>query len=339
MRDSVTSYLEVKGIKANWKVAARLPFDLACQWHALPIAEEHGHITVAMANPEDKQARDIITSELGVPVFTVQANLDSIDELIAEIWTKRADQGLKMSLWKLSHPDSEILDTYAHRVSNLLGGELEQLLLSGISYNAYHEAIEELARDKTDLVICEKPTQKFLDRLFSGSTDDMLLKDCPATILFAGDHRLPIGNILLVIQGVGCDVPATNWAIRFAEHTSAHLVVLPVTVPIPVMYGEMQHERHKSNSLLNSGCPTSLGIRKIMHQFMDLGIQGTLKLRNESPELQIWWEFLEGDYDLVIIGAESQAWERKIFASEIVYPTYLKISAPLLVAKPGYCEP
>lgn len=338
MRDSVTSYLEVKGIKANCKVAERLPFDLACQWHALPIAEEHGQITVAMANPEDQQARDIIKSVLGVPVFTVQANLDSIDELITEIWTRHADQGLKIRLWKLSHPDSEILDTYAHNVSNLLGGELEQLLLSGISYNAYHEAIEELADDKTGLVICKKPTQNFLDRLLSGSTEDLLLKDCPATILFAGDHRLPIEKILLVIQGVGCDVPATNWAIRFAEHTSAHLVVLPVTVPIPVMYGEMQYERHKSNSVLNSGCPTSWGIRKVMHQIMDLGIQGTLKIKNESPEWQIWWEFLEGDYDLVIIGAEDLAWERKIFASEIVYPAYIKISAPLLVVKPGYFE-
>ncbi len=336
MNDSVNSFLEVKGIKADWKVAERLPFDIACQWHALPIAEEHGHITVAMANPEDVKARDIITSVLGMPVYTVQANPDSIDELISKIWTKHAVQAPKIRLWKLSHPESEILYTYAHSVSKLLGGELDQISLCGSNHEVYHEAIEQLARDKTDLVICEKPIQKFLDRVFSGSTEAMLLKDCPAAVLFAGDHRFPIKKILLVIQGIGCDEAATKWAIRFAERFSTHLVMLPVVVPIPLMYGEMQHERHIFDGLLISENTTSFAVRKVMHQLVELGIQGTLKIRNEAPEWQIWWEFAEGDYDLVIIGAESETWERKIFASEIVYPAFSKITAPLLVAKPGY---
>jgi len=338
MNESVNSFLEVKGIKANWKVAEQLPFDIACRWHALPIAEEHGHITVAMANPKDVQALDIITSVLGTPVYTVQANLDSIDELISEIWTKHAVQALKIKLWKLSHPESENLYTYAHCVSKLLGGELEQISLCGSSHEVYHEAIEKLARDKTDLVICENPTQTFLDRLFTGSTEAMLLKDSPAAILFTGDQRLPIRKILLVVQGDGHDEPAAEWAIRFAKRCSTHLVVLPVMVPIPEMHVEMQHERHILSGLFISESPTSCVVRKVMHQLVNHGIEGTLKIRNESPEWQIFWECTEGDYDLVIIGAENQTWERKILESEIIYPVFSKITSPLLVAKPGYCE-
>ena len=338
MDDSAKTFLEVKGIKATWKVAARLPYDVACRWHALPIAEEKGRITVAMANPEDVRARDIITSALGAPVYTVQASLDSIDELISELWTKHADQALKIRLWKPPNPTSEFLHTYAHSVSKLLGGELEQITLSGSSHEVYYEAIDKLARDKTDLLICEKPIQTFLDRLVTGSTGAMLLKDCPVATLFSGDQRLPIQKILLVVQGDGNDASAAEWAARFAKNSSAHLVALPVMVPVPEMYVEIQHEHHKLAGLLAGESPISCAVRKVMQQLVDQGIEGTFKIRNESPEWQICRECAEGDYDLVIIGAENQTWARKIFVNEIVYPVYSKITSPLLVSKPGHSK-
>jgi nucleotide-binding universal stress UspA family protein len=164
----------------------------------------------------------------------------------------------------------------------------------------------------------------------------MLLKDCPVATLFSGDQRLPIRKILLIVQGDGDDVSSTKWAIRFARSSSAQLVVLPVMVPIPEMYVVLQHEHSNLDGLLACESPTSCAVRKVMHQLADHGFEVTLKIRNETSEWHICLECTEGDYDLVIIGAENLTWERKILVSDIVYPVYSKITSPLLVSKPGH---
>ena len=53
-----------EGLAAKPLVARRLPAELARRFHALPIAEDNGRITVAMADPDDVVARQAIASAL-----------------------------------------------------------------------------------------------------------------------------------------------------------------------------------------------------------------------------------------------------------------------------------
>ena len=64
---SKQKHLRLDDLMVNLKLARRLPAKLAFRHHALPVAQEKGHITVAMANPDDEMARlQRMRAELGV---------------------------------------------------------------------------------------------------------------------------------------------------------------------------------------------------------------------------------------------------------------------------------
>ena len=46
-------------------LSRRLPVDLALRCHALPLAEEHGRVTVVMAEPDNKEQRQQVEAVLG----------------------------------------------------------------------------------------------------------------------------------------------------------------------------------------------------------------------------------------------------------------------------------
>ena len=48
-----TAYLTLDELTADRELARRLPPDLAWRYHALPLAEDNGRVTVAMADPDD----------------------------------------------------------------------------------------------------------------------------------------------------------------------------------------------------------------------------------------------------------------------------------------------
>lgn len=82
-------YLALNNIVTNLKVAKRLSPVLAFRYHALPVAEENNCITVAMAYPENQEARQAVLNELGEQVFIVKCDQVAIDAILKEIWKER----------------------------------------------------------------------------------------------------------------------------------------------------------------------------------------------------------------------------------------------------------
>jgi hypothetical protein len=89
-----TAYLTLDQLDADPMLAQRLPAELARRYHALPVAEDNGRITVVMADPEDVAACDAIASALGIgnrvqqpsPLFLVRGDPSSIDALVSHVW-------------------------------------------------------------------------------------------------------------------------------------------------------------------------------------------------------------------------------------------------------------
>ena len=72
------------------RLVRRLPPALAFRFHALPLAEGKGYITVAMADPDDAEARAALAAALGMRLYVVKADPMVIDGLLSEVWPKES---------------------------------------------------------------------------------------------------------------------------------------------------------------------------------------------------------------------------------------------------------
>lgn len=61
------------------QVAARVDLDLVRRLRAIPISEEDGQVTVAMADPTDDEAISHLVEALGCAVFPVFSSLADIE--------------------------------------------------------------------------------------------------------------------------------------------------------------------------------------------------------------------------------------------------------------------
>ncbi|MBU1660499.1 MAG: hypothetical protein KKD28_03395, partial [Chloroflexi bacterium] len=81
---------------------------------------------------------------------------------------------------------------------------------------------------------------------------------------------------------------------------------------------------------------TSLGrkIRRVARHLVDQRIESTLRLREEAPFWQVYGEVTEGDYDLVVIAAESHSHLLRYLKDEMDDPLLCWPRCPVLIAKP-----
>ena len=84
----MTKYLEINALEADRRLADLLPFDIACRYHALPVAKDGEQITVAMADPYDKNAVDAVLAVMGPSTCIVRADAQFIDSALIELMEK-----------------------------------------------------------------------------------------------------------------------------------------------------------------------------------------------------------------------------------------------------------
>ena len=86
-----TAYLTLDKLAADPELSGRLPPDLAWRCHALPLAEDDGRVTVAMADPGGAEPREVVVAATPAP--------DSLD---AKKW--RMDSRHRVTfVWTLGH--------------------------------------------------------------------------------------------------------------------------------------------------------------------------------------------------------------------------------------------
>jgi nucleotide-binding universal stress UspA family protein len=86
--------------------------------------------------------------------------------------------------------------------------------------------------------------------------------------------------------------------------------------------------------LLSPNTPSGNYLRYVAQQLKHWQIDGNLHLRQGDPEWQIRDEVAEGNYDLVVIGAEPRGRFYRRLLGELVTPLLRWIDRPLLIARP-----
>lgn len=333
MKNRVHQFLELHKLETVPNLAGLLPHELASRYHALPVAEDGERITVAIANPDDKEAREAIHAVLGPSVFFVHADVKMIDRLLRTFWQKKDQSSLEFLYWNPKTSTSLEVKTYAERVAVLLGSHISLFETSAIGMPAFSSLFAEVERNSADIVILRGLEQSFLDWLIEEYLSDKSAKQLQTSILVVRQPRWPIENILLVLGDDSQDETAVNWTIRFASSTMSEVTILPVTLPMPIIYDQDLSMRCSIDAALTFDTKLGRKLRLSAQRLVSSGIYGVLHFRQEPPIWQIRFELFEKEYDLVIIdcGIPEMLWHS--IMDEVVDPMFSWTDKPVLITQ------
>lgn len=327
-------HLAFKDLALEPRLARRLPAELARRFHALPLAEDRGRITVAMADPNDPVAREAVTAALGPSACVVRCDADAIDSLLAQIWGTEARQSLRVLACVRSGPQPPPpLAHYAEALSCLLAAQLEWLTLEEALASLEGEA----ANGEHDLYILPDSAHPLLLRLLS-STDRMENRATPGGLqpaaLVVREPRWPVDRILLLLCGQERDHAAVDWVLHLAHKAHGRVTVLAVVPPVPAMYGQRSRIGDGLPGLLTANSRLGQQMRQVARNLVAWEIDATLRLREGPPADQIRRELAAGNYDLVAVAGRPcsavQRWLQGDEASDVLHWT----SRPVLVTRP-----
>ncbi len=329
-----TAYLILDELTANPKLARRLPPDLARRFHALPLAEENGRITVVMADPDDAVARAAVLAALGSASYVVQGDPVAIDTLLAEVWGDESHRCLDLRVCAFPDPVADKVWEYSQSLGELLGAQVRRLNTAG--------EVNALTQDKwcaeCDLVVFGERHHRVIRHLLSRSTTGSAAasrqSDVPFAVLVAQGPRWPLRSILLVICGQDPADAAVDWVSLLARQSRSAVTVLAVVPPVPAMYGQRARMDQGLPALLTTETVLGQHLRRVAHHLVDWEIEGTLRLRQGPPDWQIRCEIAKGDYDLIALTARPRQWWLRWLEGDLVGLLLRWTERPVLIAKP-----
>ena len=275
----------LQGISVNPEVARRLPFDLACRYQALPVAEDDGHLTVAMAHPDDMEARQAILAALP-PTSPRRSDLSAYPATTL----RSMDRVLEQQQYSASAESEPEVDARGMSMYLVQGDPaVIDSLLADVWPGRARRAVRLLVADTAPNQRGLHDYAQALGRLLGAEVSHITCDDA-ASIGRPGSLK----KLLLVIQNDDdpADSAALACAVRLARLSGATVTVLAVVPPGP------------ENSLAALLTTPSTAVSQAARQLVQAGIAATLRLRQGSLDCQLHREVIETDYDLVLIGSK-----------------------------------
>jgi nucleotide-binding universal stress UspA family protein len=327
-------YLKLDNLAADPELAGRLPPDLAWRYHALPLAEDKGCITVAMAAPEDAEAREAVVAALGPGSYVVKGSAWAIDARLAEIWGNEARRILGLKVCAFPDPLSDELWDYSQALGALLGAHLGRMSKAG----DVDALVKQGEHTLCDLVIFGKRCHPLIRRLLLRSTADGVLASqqnaVPFAVLVAPRPRWPLERILLLICGESADNGAVDWVLRLARPSTAAVTALAVVPPVPAMYHGLYRMEQGVAALLATDTALGRQMHQVARRLAEYKVDGTLRLRQGAPDQQICREVVEGDHDLIVMATRPCRWWLRQLKGDPICSLLNRVDRPVLLAGP-----
>lgn len=342
-----TAFLSLDRLAADPRLARRFPLDLARRFHALPVAEQDGCVTVAMADPEDQAARAAIQTALGPASCLVRMEPSVVDTMIEAAWNTVDQDPLKMLVFA-SSPEYDKLMHYAQEIAGLLQADLGQADLIQQDISSSNRTKEGQAKSASgsskpiNLFLFDSTDHPALHRLLVEPGVNGKRERLPAqaprphlrAALIAQQPRWPIRRILLIISGEEADEAALDWTLRVAQASHSAVTALAVVPPVPAMYGQKSALAQTLPALLSANTTLGRRMRNVARLLVECNIDGTLRLRQGAPDWQIRRELADKDYDFVVLGTRPRRQWLRWLEGNLLGTLLLCARQPLLIALP-----
>jgi nucleotide-binding universal stress UspA family protein len=331
---SQTRHLTLDSLDVNPRLARRLPPAVACRYHALPVAEDGGRITVAMADPNDAAAREAVSTALGAPSCVVGGNPATIDALLAQVWPEVLQRSMSLLVYTHASPAAKEVLNFARSIAGLLDARLSHYRpLVGDDANC-DDVTWMAEQGDYDLIVWGEAGQRLGQRLISGLTCNRARKQMNASLLVTWRPRWPLKRLLLLIQDGERDNPALDWAVRLARPSGASVTALAVIPPLPAMYSRHVRMQQGLDAVLATNTPLGQQMRQVARRLVDWGVEATLLLRQGLPDQEIHREVVQGDYDLIVVADQTGAWWQRCLSRDWAASLSSWAERSVLLAKP-----
>ena len=145
----------------------------------------------------------------------------------------------------------------------------------------------------------------FFDR-FVTSVMKKVVTNASTTVLVVKETVWTLKRILVCTAAREVDKPSIIEGVRLAEDAGAEVVVLYVADPVPGMYTGLNGMGEDFTGILQSNTTQAELLRWSKAYLKKSSSRGRLKLRRGVVINEIVREATEGEYDLVIIGAQTE---------------------------------
>jgi hypothetical protein len=369
------SFLNLNHLIPDREVAAAgwLPLDVARRCRALPVAQDDGVITVAMADPADHAAREEVAAALAEQaagraarspqLYLVQGDGALIDAWLADLAGGDCGPGQlappppQVWLREPLHGDKAAVISYAAQVAALLGAPLNRFdpLL------AAQDGLDSVARDlRWEPKSALRPDAAPDGRLVILPCVDFNLPgplpmsgdgSGPATI-YACRPRWPLRRLLLIVRGDPVDDAALAWAARLAKPAAsasgASATALMVAPHTPGTHGSLRvmhapagaagshSPAHDDiSSLLSANSAIGHKMQHVVQRLAALQLDAVLHLRQGAPEAMIREELAAAPYDLIIAGVAVRGAEAQWRLRPLLHKLLPDLRCPLLLTGGG----
>lgn len=314
------NYLALKYVETDQRLLNLLPAEVAIRCHAIPVAWDGSRVTIAMAHPEDDQARKTVIAALGSAPCIVQADPQMLERLLKQIQVEtRANPMMQILFWAPATAETQTELAYARDFCKIIKADARCLETSNTQTAALTIVYQEVTRHKSDLLA-------YSGRVALHSSEE-LIQRMPTNLLLIRDAHLPVQRILLILQQSTLDFAVLEWGLLLAQATGASLNLLPILPPVPGMLRPAL--QHSLPELLASNCPLGAQLRAFSRRLVQAGVNGSIHLRQEYPEQQIQQELSTAEHDLVLLALGGG--RRAISAN--VHSALLAACQPLLLVR------
>jgi hypothetical protein len=200
----------------------------------------------------------------------------------------------------------------------------------------------ETGQRRYDMAFFELPNHPYLQQLLTQPPHRSAAKMPPGTeaeavpfaILVAGQARWPVTRILAIMSGEEEDNATVYWTVRLARSSRSAVTTLAVVPQAPAIQSRHMSEADGLSTLLTANTPLGRRMRQMEQHLADWEIEGTLRLRQGSPNEQIRRELLQGDYDLIVVAALPQRRGLWRLEGDLADSLFLWTDRPVLIAVP-----
>lgn len=145
----------------------------------------------------------------------------------------------------------------------------------------------------------------FFDR-FTGSTMKTVATKASTNVLVVQEKRTDLKHILVCTAARESDRSLIEKGAKLAKNTGAKVTALYVTPPMPGMYTGLETMEETLAELLQTETIQSQELKWTAQYFVDDGVEANIKLRRGIITDEIHLEIDKGDYDLVVVGAQTE---------------------------------
>lgn len=202
----------------------------------------------------------------------------------------------------------------------ILGLPPERVVIAGRA-GLVEYVVPEMAREhEADAVIVGRLGSA--DRLTSGLIGLLVVKRSPCSVLLARGKPHAMASILVCTEGKRHGVTNFRHAARIAKALGARLTVLHVISQMGLTDKGQEELAEDLLDFIHSDAPEADHLRELEARMREMGIDGTVRVRQGLVVEEILQAIQEGGHDLLVIGAHDVAapgeWLYEDFASPIL---------------------